>query len=86
MPKIEIPGPFKLSFVSADCNEPVHVHVKFQGSSCKIWVGTLHVVQIKKLRKHQVNDIKKLVKKYKALIMEVWNEHCCEEKKNKNRR
>jgi len=36
MPRIKgIPGPYRVFFTSFDCNEPAHVHVERENSTCK---------------------------------------------------
>lgn len=80
MPRIDIPGPFKISFYSSDCSERVHVHVEFQGKKCKIWLDPIAVATKGYFKPHQLNVILKLVEKYETEIKEAWHDHCGEEK------
>ena len=39
MPRIKgIAGPYRFFFTSFDCNEPPHVHVERESSTCKFWL------------------------------------------------
>jgi hypothetical protein len=46
MPRIkDIPGPYRVFFTSFDCNEPAHVHVERENSTCKFWLEPIELAR-----------------------------------------
>jgi len=46
MPRIKgIPGPYRLFFTSFDCNQPAHVHVERENSTCKFWLEPIELAR-----------------------------------------
>ena len=43
MPTVLISGPYRLSFVSFDCNEPVHVHIRRDRLEAKYWLDPIEI-------------------------------------------
>lgn len=68
-------GPYRIDFVSADCAEPVHVHVTGDGS-LKIWLDTFETSQVKGFSPREVRKIVRLIRKHEARIRHVWNDFC----------
>ena len=80
VPKIELPGALYINFYSVDCKEPIHVHVEFQGSKCKVWIESMTVAWHKGFKPYQLNRIVKLLKRHEKTIRGVWDAHCRQEK------
>ena len=46
MPRVKgIPGPYRVFLTSFDCNEPAHVHVERDDSTCKFWLEPIELVR-----------------------------------------
>ncbi len=78
MPLIVIPGPLTVRFYSSDCSEPIHVHVRVEQASCKVWLNDWKVVKIKGFKDHQISKVIRILKSIESLIRKVWHEHCFE--------
>ncbi len=73
-----IPGPYRVFFTSFDCAEPPHVHVERKARSCKFWLEPLSLARNHGFRAKELNTIRRLVAKHRAVILEAWREHCGE--------
>ena len=77
MPRIAgIPGPYRFFFTSFDCNEPPHVHVERERSTCKFWLDPLMLARNHGFAAHELTRIRQLVADHRDRIMEAWYEHC----------
>ena len=77
MPRIpEIPGPYWFFFYSFDCAEPVHVHVRREGSEVKFWLAPVSLAWNRGFSAKALNDIRRIIVENERLIIEAWNEHC----------
>ena len=77
MPTIRgIPGPYRLFFVSFDCQEPRHVHVQRERMVCKYWLVPLSLARNHGFPPAELNTIRRLVLENRNLILEAWDEHC----------
>ena len=77
MPRIKgIPGPYRLFFMSFDCNEPAHVHVERENSTCKFWLEPIGLVRSHGFSARELNAIRRTIWTHRAAIMEAWHEHC----------
>ena len=77
MPRIpNIPGPYRLFFVSADCIEPIHIHVKRDRLACKFWLSPLTLAHNKGFSEAELNRIRDTIFENRVAILEVWREHC----------
>lgn len=63
----------------------MHVHVKVQGKVAKFWMEPIRLDDTKatRFKAHELNQIKRLLKKYQSDIEELWDEHCCKDKEKK---
>ena len=79
MPTIrDIPGPYRFFFYSFDCNEPRHVHVQRDSSTCKFWLEPVSLASNNGFSPKELNRIRKLIIEHHAKLIEAWNEHCGE--------
>lgn len=77
MPSIKgIPGPYRFFFYSFDCLEPEHVHVKRENMLCKFWLEPVVLASNDGFSPRELNQIRGLVVKYRARLLEAWDEHC----------
>jgi uncharacterized protein DUF4160 len=77
MPRIKgIPGPYRLFFTSFDCNEPPHVHVERESSTCKFWLAPIELARSHGFSAHELNAIRRIVRAYCETLLGAWHEHC----------
>jgi hypothetical protein len=77
MPRIAgIPGPYRSSFTSFDCNEPPHVHVEREDRTCKFWPQPLGLARNHGFSARELNGIRRIIQTYRAVMREAWDEHC----------
>ena len=77
MPRIpDIPGPYRLSFVSADCSEPEHIHVKRDDAQCKFWLTPLVLARNAGFSPAELRKIRDTILENRLAILEVWRDHC----------
>lgn len=77
MPRIpDIQGPYRFYFYSFDCNEPIHVHVRREGSTCKFWMEPIELANNHGFNAHELSAIRRLVEAHQIRIFEAWDEHC----------
>lgn len=77
MPTIRsISGPFRLYFYSFDCNEPMHVHVRRERSTCKFWLEPIELAANTGFSPRDLNTIRQLIESHLSRIVEAWHEHC----------
>ncbi len=70
---------YKFYFVSADCNEPMHLHVLKAEKNCKFWIKSKSDVTLSKNYKFtqtQLNEIKKIISVNYDKIKKEWEKHC----------
>jgi len=73
---------YKFWFYQADLDEPPHVHVGKDDNEAKYWVDPISMARAGRFRDHELNEIEKILTKYRNRILEVWHE---EEQKRENR-
>jgi len=79
MPTVSgISGPYRFFFYSFDCNEPQHVHVRRDGSTCKFWLEPVVLSNNNGFSAKELNRIRRLIVENLGHIRESWNEHCGE--------
>lgn len=79
MPSVKgIPGPYRFFFYSFDCLEPPHVHVKREGMLCKFWLEPVVLASNDGFTPRELNQIRTVVLRYHAQLLEAWDEHCGE--------
>jgi hypothetical protein len=77
MPRIKgIPGPYRFFFTSFDCNEPTHVHVERENSTCKFWLEPIELARSHGFNARELNVIRRSIGDHRAAILEAWHEHC----------
>jgi len=71
MPRITgIPGPYRFFFTSFDCNEPPHVHVERENSTCKFWLEPIELARSHGFRARELNVIRRIIRARRAAILE----------------
>jgi hypothetical protein len=79
MPTISgIPGPFRFFFYSFDCNEPPHVHVRRDRTTCKFWLDPIQLAVNHGLSSRDLAIVRRTILEYGGQILEAWREHCGE--------
>ena len=77
MPRVSgIPGPYRFFFTSFDCNEPPHVHVERDRSTCTFWLGPLMLARNHGFAAHELTRIRQIIRQHQEQIMEAWHDHC----------
>ena len=77
MPRIKgIAGPYRFFFTSFDCNEPPHVHVERESSTCKFWLEPCSLARNHGFTARELNVIRRIIEAHRSLILEAWHEHC----------
>jgi hypothetical protein len=71
-----IPGPYRFFFTSFDCNDPPHVHVERERSTCKFWLDPLMVARNHGFAAHELTRIRRIIHEHREAILEAWYEHC----------
>jgi len=70
---------FKFYFVSFDCVEPMHIHVRKGRKECKYWLKSKESIILaanKGFSVVQLNVIRKTIKNNFEKIKQDWDEHC----------
>ena len=76
MPRINIPGPYHIYFVSFDCHEPPHVHVARENMEAKFWLTPIRIAYHHRFKRKELNRIGQLLTAHQKDILEAWHEHC----------
>jgi len=77
VPRIKgIRGPYRFFFTSFDCNEPVHVHVERESSTCKFWLEPIELARSHGFSAHELSVIRRTIRAQREKILETWHEHC----------
>jgi hypothetical protein len=63
-------GPYRLFFTSFDCNEPTHVHVERETSTCKFWLEPIELSRNHGFSARELNVIRRTVRAHRAAILE----------------
>ena len=74
MPTIASIRGYRLYFVSFDGSEPIHVHVRKENQSAKVWVSPISLAW-SDFNAHETQAILKIVEENEDLIREKWHEH-----------
>lgn len=75
MPKVFVQGPYKFFFYNNEGNEPMHVHVKSGSSTAKFWIRPVELAYGEGFRRHELNEIRRIVEARVEEIRNKWNEH-----------
>ncbi|WP_423824659.1 DUF4160 domain-containing protein [Salinibacter ruber] len=76
MPNALREGPYRFFFVSFDCNEPMHVHVRRDDCEAKIWLEPIEVAFNHGFPGHELRDIEEIIVEHHSQLTEAWYEHC----------
>jgi Domain of unknown function (DUF4160) len=77
MPTVQdISGPFRFFFYSFDCNEPMHVHVRREKTTCKFWLQPVALSENHGFSSMELNRIRRIIQANTEKIIEAWHEHC----------
>ena len=77
MPRIKgIPGPYRFFFTSFDRNEPAHVHVERENSTCKFWLEPIELARSHGFSARELNAVRRLITTHRTAILEAWHDHC----------
>ena len=77
MPTIRgIPGPYRFFFYSFDCNEPVHVHARREGATCKFWLDPVTLAANYGLTPRDLTIVRRTIFEHRHRFLEAWREHC----------
>ena len=75
MPTALKDGPYSFIFFSSDKGEPPHIHVKRDKEVAKFWLDPVALSKNKGFKQHELNQIARLVEKYRETLIEAWHEY-----------
>ena len=77
MPTLLREGPYRFFFYSdeGDPREPPHIHVTGGDQIAKFWLNPVELASSKRLRAHEINELRNLVERHQAAFLEAWNAH-----------
>ncbi|MFO7907681.1 MAG: DUF4160 domain-containing protein [Planctomycetota bacterium] len=75
MPTIDIIGPYKLFFYSAEGTEPPHVHVRRDRATAKFWLNPVRLARSRRFSDYELRSLQKRIAENRERILETWNEH-----------
>ena len=70
MPTVLRIGAYRFHFYSDECNEPAHIHVRFNDTECKFWLAPICLAKNKGIPSHKLHDIEELVYENQELLLE----------------
>jgi hypothetical protein len=65
---------YRFYFYSADLDEPIHVHVQKSGKRAKFWLQPIKVATDGGFRRHELNEIERIIKRRSGDIITRWEE------------
>ncbi len=74
MPTVLRSGPYRLYFYSHEPNEPAHVHVDRDQSSCKIWLSPVAMSSNLGFSARELREIERLVRLNSVTLLREWRE------------
>lgn len=74
MPTVAWVKGYRLYFVSFDGSEPIHVHVRKENRSAKVWLEPL-LPAWSDFAPHETEEVIRIVEAHADLIREKWHEH-----------
>ena len=77
MPTVLREGSYRFFFYSdeGDPREPPHIHVTANEKVAKFWLEPVELESSKRLRAHEINQLRNLVDKHQARFLEAWYAH-----------
>lgn len=75
MPRIDLPGPYRVHFFNNEVGEPPHVHVKRDRAICQFWPNPVSLAANLGFSGRELGKIKRLIKEHREQIEALWHEH-----------
>ena len=75
MPTVLRSGPYRVYFFSHEPNEPPHVHVDRDDSTCKFWLAPVALARNLGFSARDLAQIERLIQQHLLLLLEAWNDH-----------
>ena len=75
MPTVLRSGPYRVYFFSHEPNEPPHVHVDRDDSTCKFWLAPVALARNLGFSARDLAQIERLIQQHLLLLIEAWNYH-----------
>ncbi|MFN8440679.1 MAG: DUF4160 domain-containing protein [Caldilineaceae bacterium] len=72
MPVIFRQKGYAFFFVMFDLSEPVHIHVRNAHNEAKFWVQPITLAWNRGYRRHELNEIERLIREHQTLILTTW--------------
>lgn len=76
MPTVFWRGPYRFFFVSLDCVEPPHIHVKRERKTAKFWLDPVALEREGGFSRTELGTIASLVEDNQAELLERWYDFC----------
>lgn len=76
MPTTLVLGPYRFSFVSSDCVEPRHTHVRRDDDTAKFWLDPVQLASSNGFSRKELRDIERVILAHIDLLKGKWDEHC----------
>jgi len=74
MPTVLRSGPYRFYFYSHEPNEPPHIHVDRDESSCKIWLSPVAVSRNLGFSARELREVERLVQLSGVTLLMSWRE------------
>ena len=74
MPTVLRSGPYRFYFYSHEPNEPPHIHVDRDESSCKIWLSPVAMSSNLGFSARELREIERLVQLNCDTLLKAWRE------------
>ena len=74
MPTVLRSGPYRFYFYSHEPNEPPHIHVDRDESSCKIWLSPVAMSSNLGFSAPELREIERLVQLNGDTLLKAWRE------------
>lgn len=75
MPTVLRSGPYRVYFFSHEPNEPPHVHVDRDDSTCKFWLAPVALARNLGISARDLAQIERLIQQHQQSLLEAWNDH-----------
>jgi len=66
---------YRFWFWAGDEDEPPHVHVRKGDNVAKFWLAPVELATNQGFRSHEINEIRKAVRKHVIAFLEAWNDY-----------
>jgi hypothetical protein len=74
MPTVLRSGPYRFYFYSHEPNEPPHIHVDRDQSSCKVWLTPVALSSCLGFKAREPREIERLVSTNRGILLKAWEE------------